>query len=158
MVDLLDEWALIGWGVHACMYIHTFFCLPFNRDYPVKNCQIHHLQFQQATSVSLKTPSDWLLTGNSSASSLSDRVVTKWQRWRDSSPSTASWPWSGFWTLTFDLEMLWHSHWLLRALWGSPASKCHLQYYGFAFWGFTALTFDVCFSVMGTSSWPLGLW
>lgn len=27
---------------------------------------------------------------------------------------------------------------------------------GFAFGGFTALTFSVHFSVMGTSSWPLG--
>lgn len=56
------------------LLVRPYICFPFfvsvsfYRDCPVKNYQIHHLQFQQITSESSKILFDWLLIGKSSAS------------------------------------------------------------------------------------------
>lgn len=56
-----------SWALFTFPSLFLFFS---NRDYPVKNYQMHHPQFQQITSVSSKIPFDWPLIGKSSASLL----------------------------------------------------------------------------------------
>lgn len=50
--DVFTHWTFI-------IYVFPSFLFLSNRDCPVKNYQIHHLQFQQITSVSSKIPFDW---------------------------------------------------------------------------------------------------